>query len=104
MIAICALCEREAEVTRHHLIPQSRHGKRRTRLRYEREELKRKLIAPLCRPCHKQVHAVLTEKELERDYHTIALLREHPEIAKFVAWVRHRPAAASVVVRKMRER
>lgn len=98
----CALCERETDVTRHHLIPQCRHGKRRTRLLYEREELKKTLIAPLCRPCHKQVHAVLTEKELERAWFTVELLRSHPEIAKFIAWIRARPSGFQAVVRKMK--
>ncbi|MBS0661057.1 MAG: hypothetical protein JSR82_22790 [Verrucomicrobia bacterium] len=104
MLGKCALCERETEVTRHHLIPQCRHGKRSARLRYDREQLKRQLIAPLCRPCHKQVHAVLTEKELERDFPTIEALRAHPDLARFVAWVRQRPPGASVVVRPMKRR
>jgi len=100
----CALCERETEVTRHHLVPQCRHGKRRVRLRYDREQLKRQLIVPLCRPCHKQVHAVLSEKELERDYPTVEALRAQPELAKFIAWIRTRPPGASVVVRPMKRK
>jgi hypothetical protein len=34
---------------------------------------------------------LLTENELARQYHQVSLLREHPELAKFVRWVRQKP-------------
>ena len=103
MIGSCALCERETEVTRHHLVPQCRHGKT-ARRRWSRAELKRGLILPLCRPCHSQVHAVLTERELERHYHAPAALRAHPALAKFAAWMRTKPPGFRAVVRPSRQK
>jgi hypothetical protein len=37
--------------------------------------------------CHRAIHAMFANKELERDFHTPEKLRAHPEVAKFVAWV-----------------
>ena len=42
--------------------------------------------------CHNEIHATLTETELARDYSTIAALRNHPRLRKFIAWVEKRPA------------
>ena len=88
----CQLCGRDTALTRHHLVPQSRHGKTRwNRDRYSREQLKHDLILLLCSACHRQIHATLSEKELERDYPTPERLRDHPELARFVAWIRTKP-------------
>ena len=38
--------------------------------------------------CHRTIHAVLTNKQLERGYATAELLRDHPEISRFIDWVR----------------
>ena len=42
--------------------------------------------------CHKEIHASLTEAELARDYHSIDALRQHLRIAKFINWIKKRPA------------
>lgn len=87
---VCALCGRPERLTRHHLIPRTRHRNRRTRRRYRLEELQSAVIL-LCRPCHSHIHRVLSEKELERAYNTVEALHAHPEIRRFVAWVADRP-------------
>ncbi len=88
-MAICALCGREEEVTRHHLVPRCRHANKRNKREFDRATVRQ--TAPFCRPCHRQVHAVLTEKELEREWNTVEKLRAHPEIARFLAWIRAKP-------------
>ena len=40
----------------HHLVPKSRGGK---------------ATLAICRDCHRAVHAVFTNKELEQKYHTV---------------------------------
>jgi hypothetical protein len=96
---ICELCKREvASLTRHHLIPQTRHSNKRNKKEFTRIEVKER-IAWLCRPCHKNVHTVLDNKELERSYNTVEALAAHPDIAKFTEWVRKRPADTFVRVR-----
>src|SRR5688572_13984561 len=89
---ICALCERAVpKITRHHLVPRSRSRKAKRRLRGDARRAvveRQDETIPLCRPCHATVHATLSERELQLAYDTPEALRSHPEIEKFVAWVR----------------
>lgn len=78
---ICPLCLRPIPKNRrslHHLIPKLKGGKGGPTV----------LLHHLC---HKEVHAALTEAELARSYNTVAALRAHPPLAKFLAWVAKRP-------------
>ena len=87
----CELCGRPGVLlTRHHLIPRTRHTNKRARQSTTREE--RQHVALLCRPCHSQIHALFTEKQLERDFPALALLAAHPDVARFVDWIREKPA------------
>lgn len=75
----CPLCERpipESQRDAHHLVPKSKGGR-------DTEYLHR--------ICHRQIHALLTETELARDYRSVEALLAHPELARFVAWVRNKP-------------
>ena len=75
---LCPLCDRHVpswQITLHHLTPKERGGKAEHR-------------TPMCRPCHKQVHALFSNKHLERQYPTIELLRAAPELAPFLKWIR----------------
>ena len=77
--ATCPLCDRvipPAQADRHHLVPKSKGG-RQTEVFH--------------RICHRQVHALITESELARQYSTVEALLQHPEIRAFVAWVKTKP-------------
>jgi hypothetical protein len=87
------------DLTRHHLIPQTRHRNRRNKRDFERTEVKHR-IALLCRPCHSHVHATLPNKALEREFNTVQALSAHPEIARFVKWVRQKPDGTRVNFRR----
>jgi uncharacterized protein with von Willebrand factor type A (vWA) domain len=92
----CELCAREGvEVTRHHLIPRTRHSNKRNRKLFNREDVLTRL-ADLCRPCHGFVHKVLTEKQLELHYNTVDSLRSHPDVARFVEWLKNKPPGLRV--------
>lgn len=100
---MCALCKRLAPgLTRHHLIPRTTHRRARMQRQHTRQE--RHSVILLCRPCHKQIHAVLTETELARSYRSVDALMAHPDIAKFVQWVSRQPATGDVVVRASRDK
>jgi len=91
MSGICELCGRVvAALTKHHLIPKARHANKRNKREFDRTEVKHRL-AWFCRPCHNHVHALFTEKTLEREFNTLALLAAHPEVTRFVAWIRGKP-------------
>ena len=102
--ATCELCHRsQLPLTRHHLIPQSRHNKARTRRQFDRSEMKTS-IALLCRPCHAQVHALLDNATLSQHYHTTDALAGHPDLARFAAWVGKKPAGLKITIHRSRQR
>jgi len=72
----CPICGREMLkgdwVDRHHFLPKCRGGK-------ETEYLHK--------ICHRKIHSIFTEKELEKEYNNAEIVKNHPEIIKFVKWV-----------------
>jgi hypothetical protein len=55
----CQLCGRCLSLlTRHHLVPRTRHANKR---KFERKEVKHRIVW-LCRACHDQLHALFDEK------------------------------------------
>lgn len=85
---ICPLCDRaipSAQRDAHHLVPKCKGGRHTTDLH---------------RICHRQIHAVLTETELARQYATVDALLAHPDIKTFVAWVKTKPDDFFVSTRK----
>jgi hypothetical protein len=87
----CELCGRPVQdLTRHHLIPRSRHKNKRNKRVFDRHEVHNR-IALLCRPCHRNIHATISIKELEREYNTLEALAAHPDIQRFTNWVKDKP-------------
>jgi hypothetical protein len=85
---ICPLCDRPippAQRDAHHLVPKSKGGRQTTFMH---------------RVCHRQIHAVLTETELARQYATVQALLEHPELQVFVSWIKTKPDHFFVNTRK----
>jgi hypothetical protein len=98
----CELCERAvSELTRHHLIPRTRHKSKKNKKLFDRSEVKHRILW-ICRACHDNIHAVLTEKELERSYNTFEQLAAHPEIRKFTDWIRTKPETMGMRVKTSR--
>lgn len=84
----CRLCERdELRLTKHHVVPRARHNKKVKR-ELGADRNKTELI---CRPCHSQLHHLFTEKQLEREFFTIELLLAHPDVQKWLEWIKKRP-------------
>lgn len=83
----CKLCQRsEMALTRHHVIPQEVHH--RAKKKDPKAEVN--VVEMICRPCHSQIHNIFTNKELSRVFNTIEKLAEHPEIKRFVEWIRNK--------------
>ncbi|MGI8890067.1 MAG: hypothetical protein ACR2G0_04705 [Chthoniobacterales bacterium] len=97
MQGTCAICERDERLTRHHLIPRTRHHNKRNKREFPRATVR--MVVGLCRSCHAQVHQILTEKQLERDFNTIEKLRAQPEMAKFAEWIRSKPSGFRAAMR-----
>src|SRR5262249_40274854 len=89
--AHCELCGRAVStLTRHHLIPRTRHSNKRNKRDFSPEDVKTR-IACFGRPCQNHVKALYPDKMLEREYNTLERLRSHPDVAKFVEWIRKKP-------------
>lgn len=79
----CGLCLRpfpRAWLTKHHCLPRQKGGAAED-------------IALICSQCHGMVHATYTNHTLAHLYPTIDMLRDAPELAKFLTWVRKQPAS-----------
>ena len=71
----CFLCGRPLgrRVEWHHPVPKSRGGAD---------------TVPVHPICHRTIHATLTNRELADSYADATSLRAHPELARFLDWVR----------------
>lgn len=79
---LCVLCDRPipptAKSSLHHLIPKLKGGARGETVR-------------LHQVCHSAIHARYTEAEIARHLADPQSLRDDPELARFIAWVRTKP-------------
>lgn len=90
----CELCGRlvpKRMITLHHLKPKSRGGGPEVR-------------TPICRPCHKQIHATFTNKQLEKDFTRIEALRESEQLRPFIAFIRKQRPDRNITVKTVRRR
>ena len=74
----CELCYRRVParlITQHHLTPKQKGGKAHDR-------------TPLCKPCHKQIHATFGNTDLARVYDSLDALRRAPLLQSFLKWIR----------------
>ena len=86
--AVCALCDRAIAPglrDAHHLLPKSRGGTSTVLMH---------------RACHKHIHALFTETQLARHYASVEALKAHPDMAKFIAWVKGKPDAFNPPARR----
>lgn len=73
---LCELCLRKVDqYTIHHLIPRSRDG--------AGEE-----VTTLCKACHGMIHSLFSNRQLASDLFTLDQLKRHPEMRRFIRWVR----------------
>jgi hypothetical protein len=40
--------------------------------------------------CHKQIHILISEKELGKSYNTVQKLLNHKEVKKYIKWLKER--------------
>src|SRR5215204_614630 len=76
--AQCALCERDVPahlITQHHLKPREKGGTAEHK-------------TPMCKPCHKQLHAMFSNNDLAKLYDSLEALRAAPMLQPFLKWIR----------------
>lgn len=83
----CELCQSEEdELDFHHLIPRTLHSKKWFEKRFEKMYMRTHGIWICKEYCHPQIHDLITEKEMGTTYNTLELLKEHPDVKKYVEW------------------
>jgi hypothetical protein len=82
----CELCDREKELTFHHLIPKCQHSKKSIKKIFDKKEMQTRGL-DLCGDCHPMIHKFIKNKDMARTYNTKEMLLSHEEVAKFVTWV-----------------
>lgn len=89
---VCELCVRSPNRTMvHHLIPKQCGGVNGPSMK-------------VCSACHKQIHAIFTNKELAEFYHSKERLLDHPEMAKYIKWVIKQDPEKRITTRKSNSR
>lgn len=79
------MCERECELTFHHLIPRKLHRRSFYRRHYSRAELDAGV--EVCRLCHDGIHDLYDEKRLARDFATLGDLLGDDALRRHFHWV-----------------
>ncbi len=62
------------------------------------------LTFTLCIPCHKQIHALYTNKELALRLMTLERLKDDEEIKKYIKWIRKQSSKTLIRTKKSNER
>lgn len=71
----------------HHLVPRSRGGRE---------------TEAVCKDCHRQLHALYSNKRLAEELNSVVAIMADPEFARFAAWVARRPLGAARKVKRSR--
>ena len=91
IMRVCELCCRQVlSTTKHHLIPRTVHSNKWFKKNFKKSDFIK--TVNLCRDCHKQIHKFIPEKEMGKAFNTIELLKEHPQVEKFLEWLTKRSA------------
>jgi hypothetical protein len=70
----------------HHLIPRTLHNNKWFKKKYTREYMSNHGIWLCSHYCHKQIHDLISEKDMGYLYNTRELLLENPEIKRYIEW------------------
>ncbi|WP_236896429.1 HNH endonuclease [Clostridium beijerinckii] len=87
---ICELCNRNvSSITKPHLIPLEKGGEKFKTL-------------SLCSTCHRQIHALFTNRELATHYRSLESLKKDIKIVKFLKFIQNIPGDSYLDIKKSR--
>jgi len=82
----CELCGRENICTKHHLIPRTNHKNKWFKKNLTADEMIKTIY--LCKyECHREIHNLIPEKEMGKNYNTLKKLLAHENVSKYVSFV-----------------
>lgn len=82
---VCPLCQREVDLTFHHLIPKKMHRRTFFKKNYSKQQLAEGI--DICRKCHTGIHKSYDEMQLAKRFNTIMDLQSDATLATHFAWV-----------------
>ena len=82
---ICCFCQRETDLTFHHLIPRKVHRRSHFKKNFNKEELN--VGIDVCRQCHRVIHKSYNEMELAKSFNTIEKITAEPLLTKQFQWL-----------------
>ena len=83
----CELCNREKQLTFHHLIPKKNHKINYIKKKYSSININTYGIN-ICRDFHKMIHKIIPHKSLALEYNSKEKLQNHSDLKKFILWVK----------------
>ena len=83
----CELCDREQQLTFHHLIPKKNHKINYIKKKYSSININTYGIN-ICRDCHKMIHKIIPHKSLALEYNSKEKLQNHSDLKKFILLVK----------------
>ena len=81
----CPACQRDVDLTFHHLIPRKVHRRARFKKNFTRESLNQGIY--LCRACHSGIHKRYDEMTLATHYASWDAISSDPDLQRHFAWV-----------------
>lgn len=82
----CETCQREVELTFHHLVPKKMQTKKPI-IRFHKNVDLMHFGIWVCKDCHKKIHKRFTHHQLATQYFTLSRLMEDYKFQQFVGWV-----------------
>ena len=77
VVGQCPICDRDMwegnSIDKHHMVPKCRGGKQTEYLH---------------KVCHRKIHSIWSEKELEKEFNDPVIIREHEEMIKFIKFIK----------------
>lgn len=86
----CELCGSDDYLNFHHLIPRTLHSNKKFNKLYDKMFMRTNGIWICKSYCHKQIHKLISEKEMGLKYNTKELLLSHEEVKKYIEWRKKR--------------
>ncbi|WP_040214827.1 HNH endonuclease [Clostridium polynesiense] len=89
---VCELCERKGvETTVHHLVPKEEGGRNMATVN-------------LCIPCHRQIHALYSNRDLGLRLNTLEKLKKDEKISRYLHWIKKQNNENIIRIKNSRER
>lgn len=85
-ITFCQLCERQCQLTFHHLIPKKMHRRNYFKKHFDKSQFQMGVM--LCQLCHKAIHTFYDEMTLGKHLNTLKQLQSDTKIQTHIDWVK----------------